>query len=67
MQFWITEMVNVSCLGVSSLLARSIDRYSTRYSAGSDRLNGALYSCHAPPLMRYSVRATPVPASVASA
>ena len=64
-QFWITEMVNVSSFAVSVLLARSTDRYSIRYSPGSERLNGALYSCHAPPLMRYSVRATPVPASVA--
>ncbi len=66
MQFWITEIVKVSCLaGSSSLLARSNERYSTRYSPGSERRNGALYCCHAPPLMRYSVRATPVPASVA--
>ena len=60
-QFWITEIVNVRVWTASSLRARSVERYSTVYSPGSERLNGPVYSVQSPPPTRYSVFSTPLP------
>src|SRR6478735_1321973 len=51
---------------VSTLPARSTDRTSRTWRPCAVTVNGAVYAVHVPLPMRYSVRATPEPASVAA-